>query len=333
MRLPKIKYLFQNRALVLMYHRIYTPNTDPWSLSVSPINFEQHLQYLTNHYSIISTHELVRQLNSGRIINRSVALTFDDGYLDNFITAKPLLEKYSVPATFFITDDYITNKESFWWDELENIIVHTDTLPSVFSITFKGQTIHFELGNEAILNDELRLKQAGYTYKKLPTLRTQLYYKLWELFSPLLREEQVHLMQLIREWAGLTKEVTKTEGAMSVRQLKQLADHPLFTIGGHTKTHPSLSDHPQGVQEKEITENKRYLENLLKTNVEQFAYPSGNFGQSTTKLLKSNTFSAAFTTSSKPVVKNTDLYKIGRYQVMDWEKEIFGLKIKQWFRS
>lgn len=315
-----------------MYHRINTPITDPWRLSVSPQNFEQHLQYLTNNYSVISTPELVRQIISGKIKNRTIALTFDDGYLDNFATAKPLLEKYSVPATFFITDSYITNTHSFWWDELEYIIVHTDTLPSVFSITFKGQNIHYDLGKVAILNDELRAEQAGYKYNRLPTLRTGLYFKLWELFSPLLREEQIQLLQLIREWAGLTEQDTKTEGAMSAQQLKQLSDHPLFTIGGHSKTHPSLPDHPEEVQENEIKENRNFLENLLDKNVDQFAYPSGNFGQATIKLLKSNQFSAAFTTSSKPVVKNTDLYKIGRFQVVDWGIEKFERFLKKWVK-
>lgn len=332
MRLSKYKYLFQNRALVLMYHRINTPTTDPWSLSVSPKNFEQQLQFLINNYSIITTHELARQLDSGKIKNRSVALTFDDGYLDNYIVAKPLLEKYSVPATFFITDSYITNKQSFWWDELEYIIVHADTLPSVFSITFKGKSIHFDLENEVVLTDKLQSKQAGYTYNKQPTSRTRLYFKLWELFSPLLREEQIQLLKLIREWAGFTEQDTKTEGAMSAQQLKQLSNHPLFTIGGHTKTHPSLSDHSEEVQDKEITENWLYLENLLNTQIDNFAYPSGNFNSSTLKLLKKNNFTAAFTTNAKPVNENTPFYEIPRFQVKNWPGGKLGNFINKWFR-
>lgn len=333
MKLAKYKYLFQNRALVLMYHRINTPITDPWNLSVSSKNFEQQLKFLKDNYSIISTHELARQLDVGKIKNRTIVLTFDDGYLDNYISAKPLLEKYSLPATFFITDSYITNNQPFWWDELEYIIVRADNLPSVFSVTFKGQSIQYDLKNEAVLTEILRSKQAGYTYNKQTTLRTQLYFKLWELFSPLLREEQTELLKLIREWAGFTEQDTKTEGAMSAQQLKQLANHPLFTIGGHTKTHPSLSDHSEEVQEKEITENREYLESLLGTHINHFAYPSGNFNATTLKLLKKNNFKAAFTTNSQPLDKHSRLYKINRFQVMDWGKKKFELNLKYWLRS
>lgn len=332
MQLPKLKYLFQNRAVVLMYHRINTQITDPWSLSVSPDNFDQQLKVLKNKYSIISTTDLVSQIRDGHINNRSVALTFDDGYLDNFTTAKPILEKYSTPATFFITDSYLTNKQSFWWDELENIIVHTNTLPAIFTITYKEQTIHFDLGNEYILTDELRFKQAGYSYKRLPTLRTQLYFKLWKLFSPLHRAEQIQLMQMIRKWAGLSEEETKTEAAMSAQQLKQLADHPLFTIGGHSKTHPSLSDHSPGDQEREIMENRDYLEDLLGHNIDQFAYPSGDFDQSTVEILMNHNFSASFTTSADLVDKHTDLFEVGRFQVMDWRKVKFEQILNKWFK-
>jgi len=332
MRLPKFKYLFQNRALVLMYHRIYSPLTDPWNLSVSPENFEAQLKFLTEHYLIVSTHELTRQINSGKIKNGSVALTFDDGYLDNFTTAKPLLEKYSVPATFFITDSYLGG-QPFWWDELEEIIVDTKKLPSVFSITLKDEKILFNLGEENTLSEELRSKQVNYRASRPTTLRTQLYVKLWKLFSPLPKDEQMQFLKLIREWAGLSEKDIQVKGTMTVQQLKQLSENPLFTIGGHTKTHPALANHTVDVQAEEIRENRRFLENHLDISVDQFTYPSGNFNDSTIKILKDHDFSAAFTTSSKPVLKNTDLFRIGRFQVTNLTRKKFERNLIKWIRN
>jgi len=331
MKLPKFTYLFQNRALVLMYHRINTPLTDPWNLSVSPENFEAQLKFLSEHYSIISTHELIRQIKSGKIKNESVALTFDDGYHDNFTTAKPLLEKYSVPATFFITDSYLGG-QPFWWDELEFIIVHTEKLPPFFSVTFRDETVQFNLGEENELNEDIRSKHLNYSAGRPPTLRTQLYVKLWNLFSPLPKDEQMELLKLIREWAGLLDDDIQVEGTMSVTQLKQLSDNPLFTIGGHTRTHPALAHHTKEIQKREIMENKAFLEHCLKKEIKYFAYPSGDFNNSTIQLLKEHSFSAAFTTHSKPVIKNAGRYKISRFQVANLTRKKFERSLEKWFR-
>jgi len=333
MRLPKVKYLFQKRALVLMYHRIGTPVSDPWNLSVSPENFEQHLKVLKNNYSVVSTDELVEKLKTKNIKNRSVAITFDDGYLDNFTIAKPILEKYSLPATFFITDSYLVNKQSFWWDELEFIIVHTDQLPSVFLINFQGNAIQFELGKEAVLNDDLRSKHKNYNASNPPTLRTKLYLKLWKVFSPLLKKEQTQLLQLIRNWAGLTENDTKIHGCMSAPQLKELADNPLFTIGGHTKSHLSLSNHSEEIQKKEILNNKQFLETYLNKKINQFAYPSGNFNMLTVQLLKALSYSSGFTTNSKSLTQSTDIYKIGRFQVNNQNGNSLSRTLSKWLKA
>lgn len=332
MRFPKFKYLFQNRALVLMYHRISTPVTDPWNLSVSPGNFEAQLNYLREHYSIISIHQLIQQIESGKIRNGSVALTFDDGYLDNFTTAKPLLEKYSAPATFFITDDYLGG-QPFWWDELESIIVQTENLPQVFSISFGENTIHFDLGEEGQLTEPLRLTHNNYKSGKPPTQRTKLYVKLWKVFSSLIKEDQMKLMRLIRDWANLTENKTEAGGTMSVSNLKQLSDSPLFTIGGHTSTHPSLSDFPAQIQETEISDNRDTLERITSDKVKYFAYPSGRYNQETIKILKELSFSGAFTTHSGFVSKNTDKYTIPRLQVCDWNMNTFKNKLRSCFRK
>lgn len=333
MRIPNLKYIFENRALVLMYHKINIPLTDPWNLSVSPENFEAQLKYLKKNYTVVSSEELVRQIKSDRITNKSIVLTFDDGYLDNYQTAKPLLEKYSIPATFFITDSYLEENESFWWDELEFIIVQTPKLPSVFSVSLNDKEIYFDLKDESVLNDELHLKHKNYTASKPPTLRTQLYIKLWKEFSGLQKIDQQRLLELIREWAKLSKDEIKVEGAMSKRQLKLLSESSLFTIGGHTKSHPSLNCHSYEIQHKEIKENQYFLENLTKKSIDLFAFPSGNYNAETLLILRDSSYTGAFTTLSKPVNKHTNKHLIPRVQINNWDRGKFSRKISSWFKN
>lgn len=333
LRMPKIKHLFQNRALVLMYHRIHSPVTDPWQISVSAENFREQMQVLRDHYRVVSVDELVRQVQSGNIDDGSVALTFDDGYRDNYETARPILEEFAIPATFFITDSYLDGSIPFWWDELEHIIVHTPKLPPAFSVPIGGKVMHYDLEDEAELNDELRARHAGYKSKAPPTLRTRLYVRLFEAFTPLLKDEQQRVLDSIREWAGLDREQTRLDSGMSSEQLRSLSGHELFTIGGHTRTHPALSSHPAEVQKSEILENKRFLETSLDKEVTLFAYPSGRFDDSTVGLLEEHGFAAAFTTFQDPIVKNTDLLIAGRIHIKDWDGPGFRSALEKRFRQ
>ena len=94
---------FGSGALILGYHRIAGEDWDPFSLSVAPGHFAEHLDVLRRHARPLSVGQLVRGIEHGRLPPASVAVTFDDGYADNLSRAKPLLEGYGIPATMFVT--------------------------------------------------------------------------------------------------------------------------------------------------------------------------------------------------------------------------------------
>src|SRR4051794_17154479 len=119
--LNKIRRINEKKVVVLMYHRITDESIDPWQLAVNPYFFEQHLEVLQKRFKVIRVNELIHQLTTKLITANSVCITFDDGYRDNFLNAKPLLEKYKCPASFFIPTLYIGQEQMFWWDELLHI--------------------------------------------------------------------------------------------------------------------------------------------------------------------------------------------------------------------
>src|SRR5919198_5621208 len=75
-------------AVILMYHRVFRTSADPFRLCVSPNHFAEHVEHLRRHYTVLTLCGLARALAAGRIPKRSVVLTFDDGYVDNFLYAK-----------------------------------------------------------------------------------------------------------------------------------------------------------------------------------------------------------------------------------------------------
>ncbi len=106
---------------ILCYHRIDDDdNSAQPKLSVSCDNFRQHLQVLAaERYEIVQVRDIADGLATGCLPHRFVAITFDDGYADNLLNAKPLLEEFGLCATVFVTSGALGNPALFkkWYAE------------------------------------------------------------------------------------------------------------------------------------------------------------------------------------------------------------------------
>src|SRR5262245_33946506 len=91
------------RALILLYHRIADLEVDPWGLAVTPEHFADQIAVLAGIAHPVRLDELASSRAQLRTRRPLVAVTFDDGYADNLHAALPILERYDVPATFFVT--------------------------------------------------------------------------------------------------------------------------------------------------------------------------------------------------------------------------------------
>jgi peptidoglycan/xylan/chitin deacetylase (PgdA/CDA1 family) len=109
----------RGQAVILMYHSIARGRPDPWDLCVDPDRFAEQLQLLRDRFRVVSLSELSEALAVRRPMSRAVVISFDDGYRDNLLTAKPLLEREGLPATVFVTTGYLGAGRDFWWEELE----------------------------------------------------------------------------------------------------------------------------------------------------------------------------------------------------------------------
>lgn len=113
------------KTIVLLYHRVGTVPIDPHTLAISSKNFEAQLAYLKKNASVISVFDLYRALIAGNVPRRSIIITFDDGYEDNYTNAFPLLRKYGLPATIFTTGDANPDEE-IWIDQLMQVTDPSD---------------------------------------------------------------------------------------------------------------------------------------------------------------------------------------------------------------
>jgi peptidoglycan/xylan/chitin deacetylase (PgdA/CDA1 family) len=317
-----------------MYHRIAEVSRDPWELSVTPANFEQQLLLLQEKYSIISVPELIAQVDNQAVAANSVCLTFDDGYTDNYHVAAPLLEKYKTPSTFFIPTQNLIAQEPFWWDELESIIFDSEKLPSNFVGNINGERIELNLDDEAILSSLLLKQQNDWTWPhKASTKRCALYLSLWEHLKPLEHTLLQAELNKLKQWAGTNNVVKPSQLPMTLHELKAIAAHPLFDIGIHTATHPALSAHSYAVQKHELEENKKHLETYCSTPIKSVAFPYGDYNKTTLDIVRELSLSAAFCTKEFPVTGKSDITRLGRFQVKNWNNNSFEQALVRWFKS
>ena len=115
-----VRWVPARSAVVLMYHRVADISFDPWRLAVSPAYFAEQMEVLHEHFDPVPLAELSTDPRSAPR-SRSVAVTFDDGYRDGLDDGTPVLERYGIPATVFVTSGYVGSSRDFGWDELERI--------------------------------------------------------------------------------------------------------------------------------------------------------------------------------------------------------------------
>src|SRR4030095_15624021 len=103
---------------ILLYHRV-NPDSDPFFPAVSVNVFEAQMRYLTTNFLVRSLNEILRRLRQGKGIEPlTIAITFDDGYRDNYSFAYPILKKYQLPATVFVATGFIGTEGLMWNDRV-----------------------------------------------------------------------------------------------------------------------------------------------------------------------------------------------------------------------
>ncbi|MCB0360304.1 MAG: polysaccharide deacetylase family protein, partial [Bdellovibrionales bacterium] len=108
---------------ILMYHRIIDPESVAHPLEpgmyVRPKTFQLHMEHLAKHYNVWPLDELAQAVGEGKAIPpRTVAITFDDGWRDNYENAFPVLVKHELPATVFLATAFVGGSRLFWTDRL-----------------------------------------------------------------------------------------------------------------------------------------------------------------------------------------------------------------------
>src|SRR5215469_6430177 len=319
-------------GLILLYHRIADAECDPWSLCVSPRRFAEHLEIINKIGRPCTLRELVHGIQAGGVPPRCIAVTFDDGYVDNLHNAEPLLRRHGVPATFFVVSGFLAQHREFWWDELEALILTPGVLPATLRLTIREHVFEAELGSWAHydvaahgVNRAWRASGQG-----APTLRHALYLSLYESMKPLTDAERRPIMDQLIAWAGMRRQIRDACRTLSSEQVTAMARHPLIDIESHTVTHPSLPALDGPTQLSEIRDSKTCLEELLGHPIRGLAYPYGSHSEETLAITKQATMDFACSTIPGRVGGRTEVHRLPRVVVDDLSGDEFEKRLSSW---
>lgn len=302
---------YRGQAAIITYHRVlpsneFIANNSPnKGLIVTTERFEQQMRYVSEKYHLISMDELPNHLTSSS--DFVVAVTFDDGYKDNLTYALPLLKKYSVPATIYITTRLPEGDCRMWWYELEELC---DSNTSI-AFTAKGKDYNFSMQDR--------------------TQKKRSFRKMINLIQLLSENEKKALMDTIRQGR---KPKQYRDYCLTWGEIQRLDEEPLITIGAHTHSHINMKENTIGEIRKEILTSKLLLEKHLGHTIDHFAYPYGTskeVGSREHAVVLECGFKTAVTSMCDRLKNNYQLYYLPRYNVLDRDNPLkMDIKLSGW---
>ena len=298
----------QHPAAILAYHRIAELTPDSHALCTPPGEFREHMAFIRRECCPMALGDLVEAAASGRIPERAVAVTLDDGYLDALTTASPILCDLGVPATFFINTDRLDEEHERWWDILEHVF-HRDTLPRALVLKVNGEEIRLPSGSASERADALkRLNEAAW---------------------PLDAAARAGLLRDVLAWTGANGFPRSTHRVLTGEEVSILANRPGHAIGAHTVNHLALTTQPTGTKKKEIVESKLALERLLQRPVHLFSYPYGDFDADMLAIVSAAGFRGAVTVQAGLVSAGTNRLLFPRCEIGPAQHRDFPRRLRE----
>jgi len=223
--------------------------------------FTRQMEHLKRHYNVISIDECIEALKGKRPLKPySVAITFDDGYANQYRYAFPVLKRLGLKATFFITTSFVGTRNLFWWDELEYMLTNCEK--NEIHVQIDGEKMLFRLG-ERDKRKQLSGTIANGLFRKVDFVRRD---KLMQLFRDATAVDVSKDEKFIENYRCMDKDmIEKMMGAG-------------MQFGSHAVHHPILPNESYAVQQQEVEESIKYLDASRPLH---FCYPNGSFNADT----------------------------------------------------
>ena len=290
--------------MILMYHNFIDPDKNeidysPDGMTVTAHVFEKHLGYLSRYYNVICLDELLEHLLNGtRIPDNSCVITFDDGWADFATEAAPLLKKYDLPATVFLTTKYINGGNWYWEERIKFLVARI----------YQDRNSHglYESSRFCTYASE---KDMGSIFLEP---RTEVGRWLMKAVRKLREEDQAFIDGVLQELEDIyARSESSQEPFMTWETIKDLADQKIH-FGGHTVSHVNLDLTPPAKVPAELLDCRQEISERLSIDITTFAYPYGKYNTNVKQQVKEAGYRCACTTEAGFVSGESDVYALPR---------------------
>lgn len=290
---------------ILLYHGVTTAKQkgiENFSQKhISLKDFKRQMNYLASNYDVRSLRDLLKLKHEKRIPKDAIAVTFDDGFKNNYLNAYPILSKYNIPATFYLSTRFIGSDEVFWVDKIEYLI--NKTTRDKLYIQMLGAEYQLESAQGEMESTKNKISAILDIKSKL------------KCTPALINATIIELEEKCETDKRYIHEDYKTMDWDDVRDMDRTG---IFEFGSHTVDHEIMSHLHREQKKYQIYSSKHILEKELGKKIDLFSYPEGqdeHFDRETIEILKSAGFisspSAIFGTN----YVDTDNFRLKRNMV------------------
>jgi peptidoglycan/xylan/chitin deacetylase (PgdA/CDA1 family) len=295
----------RGKVAILQYHRVVTPDDlslgyiEPGMYVLHDV-FEMQVRWLSERFEILSFSQLLARWNANDWDERKsyCVLTFDDGWLDNYRHAFPILKKYKVPATIFLPTDYIGSNEWFWTEKIPFLLTCLDR-PRVTST--QRNRVGDVIAELPLMHPEI-VGQEGISGTSIEKIIGQC-----KLLPPSGIESLLNRLSEILEVSIPHERVT-----MNWNEVTEMAKNGI-SFGSHSCSHQLLTQLNEETIRQELEESNRVLRTLPIGYIPVFCYPNGDNNYAIQDLVKQSQYVAAVGTRSGAEGKRPEnIYELNR---------------------
>lgn len=267
-------FLTRGDTVILAYHRVLEGTPPPWarSIAISRSNFSDQLAGLKKHFVLVQLDELLAMpANVRKSGGPYCALTFDDGWQDNYAVALPVLKQFNAPATIFICTSYVDTNRRYWWEALEECLQTYSELSANKQAEVRDALV-------AVLEDTPEEKRITK-----------------EILIPWCKEHQAaEIEKFVGTFSHKLNITTQQQSSLSSAEICEMQKNGC-SFGSHTANHVILPIETEDVVRHELTESLEYLRAITGKKEILFAYPNGNHSPRDVALVAETGFSASVT--------------------------------------
>lgn len=244
----------QPAGMILMYHSVLDdPREGADSIGVDNIHatgiFRKEMEFIARHYTPVSMEDMRLFLNGQKPMPRDpVAVTFDDGYADNFEVAAHVLNDVGMPGTFYLTVESVEKGRLPWFCHLRHAFA-----------TSRKKTWQDLTGRSWDLRDQGQWTQA--------------FFAGLEHVTKLVGNAQQDALRAIEHDLEAAPLITSKVGMMTWEHARRLCRDG-HVVGSHGLTHPNMAYIADSDLQNELAESRRKLETELRMPAVHFSYPA-----------------------------------------------------------